>query len=155
MSTGFAEYAMTTSHATYNEHWERTLENFGAPRRDIWPRKGLRPDWWPTQWAGARPYNRSVPEHYAALMREDLLAQLTQHLSLGSDSSCTAWLRLGPKGDVQLPGRPANDLGQLSEWVLAPDAGMRKTRREVTSGDKEAVGRRRREALARSRMTCT
>jgi hypothetical protein len=60
-------------------------------------------------------------------MKDDPLAQLTQKLSLSSGPSRTTWPRLGPKGDLQLPGRPANHLSQLSEWVLAPDAGLKKT----------------------------
>jgi hypothetical protein len=125
--TDIAEYAMITSHVLFDENWELTLEHFGAPRCDMWPQKGIRPDWWPVQFAQAWPYDRSIRERYAALMTEDPLAVLTQHLSLQSSSSRTTWVRLGPKGDVQLPGRPLHHLSQMPEWVLAPDAGLRST----------------------------
>jgi hypothetical protein len=125
---------MVTSHVTYDEDWERTLEHFGAPRCDQWPHSGLHPGWWPAQWASAWPHERSIPEHYAALMKEDPLAQLAQNLSLRSGPTRTTWLRLGPKGDAQLPGRPANHLSQLSEWVIAPDAGLQKTRTSMLPG---------------------
>ncbi|KAG8736720.1 hypothetical protein FRC10_009029 [Ceratobasidium sp. 414] len=137
LTTGFAEYAMTTSHEMYDEDWELTLEHSGTPRCDEWPRRGVRPDWWPVRWASAWPHDSSIRERYAALVDADPLAMLAQNLSLQSRSSPTAWLRLGPKGDTQLPGRPPNHLSQMCEWPLAPDAGLRKTVR-AAAGSNEA-----------------
>jgi hypothetical protein len=95
---------MVTSHVSFDEDWELTLEHFHAPWCKVWPQKVICPDWWLEQWAHAWPYDRSVRERYVALMGEDPLIRMTWDLSLQSGASCTTWIRLGPKGDAQLPG---------------------------------------------------
>jgi hypothetical protein len=143
MRTNFAEYAMITAHVSFDEEWELTLEHFNAPRCDMWPQHGVRPNWWSVQWANAWPYDRSIREQYSALLSEDPLAIMTQNLSLQSSAQRKTWLRLGPKGEVHLPGRPLNHLSQMSEWVLAPDAGLRKiSHRFIDTEDGNEAGSR-------------
>ncbi|KAG8724029.1 hypothetical protein FRC12_005547 [Ceratobasidium sp. 428] len=133
--TEFAEYAVMTAHVEYDEPLEIIRTWFNAPRVDVWPRRGIRPEWWPVDFANAWPYDRAVREHYADIMAKDPLALATQNLSIDASGSRTGWLRLGPKGDSQLPGRPAHHLSHLTEWVLAPDAGLRKTAPDLPSGE--------------------
>ncbi|KAB5588354.1 hypothetical protein CTheo_8207 [Ceratobasidium theobromae] len=138
--TDFAEYAMMTPHKLFDEEWESTLEHFGMPRCDMWPTKGVRPDWWPVELASDWPYDRSIREQYAALMTVDPLVQRANNLSLEPTPTRTPWRRLGPKGDVQIAGRPRHHLSQMSEWFIVPDTGMRKTRRQANLDEDDKDG---------------
>jgi hypothetical protein len=131
------EYALLTASPRYEDHWEATLNFFNCPRCDEWPRKGVRPGWWVDEWADAWPYERGIKEQYDEIVAQDPLALLAGTLSLQPDSSRPAWSRLGSKGDAQRPGRalPLDNLSQIADWVLAPDAGLRKTRREARNED--------------------
>ncbi|KAB5587684.1 hypothetical protein CTheo_8874 [Ceratobasidium theobromae] len=143
--TDFAEYAMMTPHKLFDEEWEDTLEHFGMPRCDMWPEKGIRPVWWPVELAGNWPYDRSVREQYEVLMALDPLALKADSLSLDPAPKPTIWRRLGPKGDVQIPGRPPHHMTQMSEWDMALDAGMRKTRRPDNLQEEDEDGNEDRE----------
>ncbi|KAG9074230.1 hypothetical protein FRC06_010829 [Ceratobasidium sp. 370] len=134
MTTPFAEYVLTTAHPLFEDHWEPTLRLLNAPRCDEWPRRGIRPSWWPAESTHAWPYEQTVEEQYRVMEQEGSLAQLAQSLSLRPDPSPPVWHRLGPKGDPQLPGRPLHNLGQMTEWVLAPDTGLRKTQEPDDGG---------------------
>ncbi|KAG8739117.1 hypothetical protein FRC10_006115 [Ceratobasidium sp. 414] len=140
LSTPFAHYALTTPYAKYDDSWELTLELLGAPRCDEWPRKGFRPDWWSDRWAQAWPYERPIEEQYPTLVVGELANQ-TDNLSIHPSSSSRPWRRLGPKGDTMLPGRPIHNLGQISEWVIDRDTGLRKTHNTAGSDEDAAQTR--------------
>ncbi|QRV80735.1 hypothetical protein RhiJN_08788 [Ceratobasidium sp. AG-Ba] len=131
--TEVAEYVVVNSHHDYDDEWETVLHYFSAPRFDAWPRGGEQPAWWPVQMSSKWPYEHSVQERYSKMMANDPLALAAQNLSISQDPAPVKWRRLGPRGDVPDPSRPATHLSQLSPWILAPDAGMRKTRASTRS----------------------
>ncbi|KAG8722662.1 hypothetical protein FRC08_014407 [Ceratobasidium sp. 394] len=133
VATSFAEYAVITPNAKYDDSWELTLTHLGAPRCDTWPMRGFRPDWWPDRWAEAWPYARPIEEQYPALLEVGELADQTDSLSIQPSTSSRPWRRLGPKGDARLPGQPMHHLSQMSEWVIDRDAGLRKVRNAAGS----------------------
>ncbi|QRW09560.1 hypothetical protein RhiLY_08559 [Ceratobasidium sp. AG-Ba] len=127
LTSHVAEYALASGHIDSEAEWECTLERYNAPRSDVWPRMGIRPDWWPDQWAKAWPYSCTPKEHYAIPTAEESLINITARLSLNSSSTAPDWRRLGPWADI-VPGRPMHHLSQTTDWVLAPDGGIRMQR---------------------------
>ncbi|KAG8697393.1 hypothetical protein FRC08_006559 [Ceratobasidium sp. 394] len=127
MTTPFAEYALTTVDRKFEDLWESSLGALNAPRCDRWPSGGVRPPWWTAEHARAWPYKQPVGMRYQEMVKDGSLAQMAGSLSLQSNSPRPAWGRLGPKGDTQFPDRPLHNLGQMTEWNLSPDAGLRKT----------------------------
>ncbi|KAG8722669.1 hypothetical protein FRC08_014414 [Ceratobasidium sp. 394] len=134
LTTPIAEYALAIPHSTFSKAWEDTLEFFNAPRCAQWPKTGTRPDWWPPQSCGRWPGDLYPGEVPSAISPDVELRQLIQELSMESASSGVPWRRLGPKGDRRFPGQPLHNLGQLLDWDLAYDAGLKVTRSN-TGGD--------------------
>ncbi|QRV80753.1 hypothetical protein RhiJN_08768 [Ceratobasidium sp. AG-Ba] len=127
LTSHVAEYALATGHNDSETEWESTLELYNAPRSDVWPRMGIRPDWWPDQGAKAWPYSCAPQEHYLIPTAGDSLISITARLSLNGSSTSPDWRRLGPWADV-VPGRPMHHRTQTTDWVLAPDSGIRMQR---------------------------
>jgi hypothetical protein len=65
------------------------------------------------------------------------LRQLTEQMSMQPSASNTPWRHLGPRGDQRYLGQLLHHLGQLLEWDLAHDAGIKVTcdQAPVNSGE--------------------
>ncbi|KAG8739118.1 hypothetical protein FRC10_006116 [Ceratobasidium sp. 414] len=133
LTTQVAEYALATPHSTFAKEWDDVLGFFSAPPCGVWPRQGHRPDWWPSQHSGrwpGEPYPGEVP---SVVPPEKELRQLIEELSTEPTSSSARWRRLGPKGDRRFPGQPLHNVGQLLDWDLGYDAGLKLTRGDTGS----------------------
>ncbi|KAG9090586.1 hypothetical protein FRC06_000976 [Ceratobasidium sp. 370] len=135
ITTSIAEYALTIPHPTHDDDWEATLQIFGAPRCDEWPKYGTRPNWWPIENDRDWPYERPFHEQHRALIDEDELERLASKLSVQPTSSSGPWWRLGPKGDTRPAGQPLHNLSQISEWQIVPDSGLKATRDDAKTDD--------------------
>jgi hypothetical protein len=69
---------------------------------------------------------------------DEQLQTLASKLSVQPSSSTIPWRRLGPHGDIRLPGQPLHHLSQLSEWIIVRDTGLRKTRVEGDLSNEDA-----------------
>ncbi|KAG9125776.1 hypothetical protein FRC07_006278 [Ceratobasidium sp. 392] len=141
LTTAVGEYAMATSHVSFDQQWEEMLELYHVPRCDMYPERGVRPSWWPEVWANSWPFDKSIVDQYTAMLADDPLALLANNLRLEPDRAPTAWRRLGPKGDIAVEGQPPHHLSQLTEWEMVPDAGMRKRpQKKVTGQERKDAG---------------
>ncbi|KAG8720300.1 hypothetical protein FRC09_009793 [Ceratobasidium sp. 395] len=148
LTTHLAEYAVTTAHATFVNDWEDVLEFFNLPRCDVLPRTGPPPYWWSGQSAGCWPGEVHKDLKDNKLSRETEVRLLAEGFASQPLAQGTPWKRLGPKGDRRFPGQPLHNLGQLLDWDLAYNAGLKITRpkaqalpKDKGQGAKQGSGR--------------
>ncbi|CCO34318.1 hypothetical protein BN14_08415 [Rhizoctonia solani AG-1 IB] len=135
--TALAEYAMAVTHAEFQHEWDLVLSHFGADHIDMWPREGVRPDWWPAESAGQWPYQREEAESERVVPAEEELRRLTELLST-QDIATHSWgRRYGPRAVARSSNQRQHNLIQVSQWELAVDGGLKATHRKLERGEQE------------------
>ncbi|QRW21896.1 hypothetical protein RhiXN_09483 [Rhizoctonia solani] len=90
---------------------------------EMWPRAGLRPDWWPLQSAGEWPFEKSEEDYARVVSADEELLQLIKLLTTRDT-----------------PHERSTNLAQLAEWEIALDGGQRPTRKKPEQGGSTPSG---------------
>ncbi|KAF8750291.1 hypothetical protein RHS01_09345 [Rhizoctonia solani] len=107
----------------------------------MWPRAGLRPDWWPLQSAGEWPFEKSEEDYARVVSADEELLQLIKLLTT-QDVSCTPNNSAVFSNMNKTPHERSTNLAQLAEWEIALDGGQRPTRKKPEQGGSTPSGSR-------------
>ncbi|KAB5587737.1 hypothetical protein CTheo_8823 [Ceratobasidium theobromae] len=127
MVTPVAEYVLATPHVTFIHEWDHVLNFFEAPHCDVWPREGMRPDWWPIQSCGHWPGTQRPGELPNVVSVDEELRQLTAQLTMHPSLKSQPWCRLEPRGGKRFPGQRRHTLKQLLSWDVYFNSGIKVT----------------------------